>query len=198
MGRVNPKLLIALVAVILLAVYIKLSNPYREFSTRQYWEAATLASVDEVPDEALAPGNRNGGVLMWAAMGSNDPEIVAALVARGADINESDGIFKGTPLTGAAGYSANPAVIDRLIELGAEVGKLVNNGEDALMVAAQYNRNPGIVERLVHHGADPERRNARGKTALELARENDNRVAGEALEAAAAQRAESTRGTTEG
>lgn len=182
MSSVNPKLLIVLVVVILFAVFIKLSNPYREFSTREYWESATIDSVYEIPEEALKPGNRNGGVLMWAAMATNEPEIITALVQRGADINEADGIFKGTPLTGAAGYNSNPEIIDKLIELGADITQKVNNNEDALMVAAQYNTNPGIIERLIFHGAESNLKNKQGRTALELATKNSNEVAKEALE----------------
>ena len=182
MSSVNPKLLVALVVVIVLAVFIKVSNPNREYSTQEYWESATIDSVYEVPDEALEPGNRNGGVLMWAAMGTKDPEILSNLVKRGSQINEVDGIFKGTPLTGAAGYNSNPAIIDKLIELGADITQKVNNNADALMVAAQFNTNPGIIEKLVFHGADVKRTNSQGKTALDLAIENNNEVAKEALE----------------
>jgi len=182
MSSVNPKLLIALVVVILLAVFIKMSNPYREYSTQEYWESATIDAVYSIPDEALVPGNKNGSVLMWAAMATKNPEILSALVQRGAEINEADGIFKGTPLTGAAGYNSNPAIIDKLIELGADISQNVNNNEDALMVAAQYNMNPGIVEKLVFHGADVKRKNSQSRTALDLAIMNNNEVAKQALE----------------
>ncbi|MCG7930204.1 MAG: ankyrin repeat domain-containing protein [Candidatus Thiodiazotropha lotti] len=177
MSQVNPKLLIALAVVILFAVYLKVSNPHRKFSTQEYWADATLQSVAEVPDEALEPGNKNGGVLMWAAMAVEDPQIIEALVARGAEVNEADSIFKGTPLTGAAGYSSNPAVIDKLIDLGADINQLVNNGEDALMIAAQYNRHGPVVDRLIHHGADTERKNSRGMRAEDLAIKNNNQPA---------------------
>ncbi len=182
MSSINPKLLIVLVVVILFALFIKVSNPHREYSTQKYWESATIESVYAVPDEALAVGNRNGGVLMWAAMATKDPEIIHALVQRGAGINEADGVFMGTPLTGAAGYNSTPDIIDTLIELGADINQKVNNGEDALMVAARYNTSPGILERLVFHGADIRRENAQGKTALDLAIESNNLVARKALE----------------
>jgi hypothetical protein len=182
MSSVSPKYIIALVLVVVFVVFIKVTNPYREFSTQDYWASATIESVHKVPDEALKPGNRNGGVLMWAAMTASDPKIISALVERGADINESDAVFKGTPLTGAAGYSSNPEIIDELIRLGADVNKKVNNNEDALMVAAQYNSHPGIIERLVYHGADITNKNLQGKTALDLATTHNNDVAKEALE----------------
>jgi len=183
MSSVNPKLLIALAIVIAFAVFVKLNNPYRQYSTGEFWATATVSAVDEMPDEALKPGNKNGPVLMWAAMSVRDPKIISALVQRGADVNESDGnVFKGTPLTGAAGYSASPAIIDQLIQLGADVNHTVNNNEDALMIAAQYNRNPGIIERLVFHGTDMGRTNCPGHSALYLAIKNKNEVAREALE----------------
>ncbi len=169
-------MLATLVAAIVFVTYIKVSNPYREFSTQKYWQSATIESVNEIPDEALKPGNRNGGVLMWAAIASNNPDILSALVERGADINESDGIFKGTPLTGAASYSTNVEVIDRLIALGADINKKVHNNEDALMIAARQSKTPAIIERLVFHGADVYRRNARGETAYDIARRGKNKV----------------------
>jgi ankyrin repeat protein len=183
MSSVNPKLLLALVVVILLAVIIKVSNPHKKYSTQEFWKSASLDVVFEIPDEILKPGNRNGGVLMWAAMSTNDPEILSALVRRGAEINEVDGMFKGTPLTGAAGYSSNPEIIDRLIKLGADINQKVNNNEDALMIAAQYNHNPGIIQRLIYHGFDVTNKNSQGKTALDLAIKNNNETAKAELEA---------------
>ena len=58
--RVNPKLLWLLVAVIAYAVATRLANPHRKYSTRQYWESATVAQVADVPQKALLPGNKNG------------------------------------------------------------------------------------------------------------------------------------------
>lgn len=181
MEAVNPKYIVALGIVTVLVILLKLSNPYRAYSTDAYWQDATIAEVLEVPAAALEPGNKNGSVLMWAAMNVSDPALLAALVERGADVNESDPIFTGTPLSSAAGYSKHPEIIDELIRLGADIDKQVSNGEDALMVAAQYNVNEGIIERLIHHGADPKRINAQGKTALDLARAKNNTVAEAAL-----------------
>ena len=174
MQTIKPIYLIALAVVILLVIYIKVSNPYREYSTAQYWENATLESVAQIPDEALMPGNKNGPVIMWAAIGTNNTDIIQALYERGSDINESDGIFKGTPLTGAAGYSEYPEIIDRLIKLGADIHKKVHNNETALMIAAQYNENAGIATALVKHGAILSNKNKQGKTALDLAKLNNN------------------------
>ena len=182
MSNVKPIYLVALLFVVLFVVYLKISNPYREFGTSDFWQNATVQTVIEVPNEALKPGNKNGPVLMWAAIGATDPEILKALVARGAQINETDGIFKGTPLTGAAGYAKRPKMIDALINLGADVHKTVHNGETALMIAAQFNKNPGIISTLRKHGADLDKKSESGKTALDFAKENKNETAIKELE----------------
>ena len=179
--NVNPKLLAVLFAVIALAVGLRFLNPDKKYSTRQFWERSTVATVAEVPQRALARGNKNGGVLMWAAMGARDPEILKALVARGADVNETDVIFGGTPMSGAAGKSEHPEMIGVLKSLGADVNKRVNNGETPAMIAAQYNRTPGIIEALREAGADLDARSVQGKTALDFAKEAENEVVVAAL-----------------
>jgi len=174
MLAVKPVYLVALAVVILFVIYAKFSNPYREYSTAEFWENATLASVAQIPDEALKPGNKNGPVIMWAAIGASNTELIKALIDRGSDVNESDGIFKGTPLTGAAGYSRYPEIIDELIKQGADINKKVHNEETALIIAARYNENPGIAKTLVKHGAKVNDKNKQGKTALDLAKRNNN------------------------
>ena len=179
--KASPKLLLLLAVVIAGAVVLKLWNPDRKYSTRQFWERATVASVADVPQRALARGNRNGGVLMWAAMGAKDPAILRALVARGADVNESDPVFGGTPMSAAAGKSEHPEMIAMLDELGADANKRVSNGQTPAMVAAQYNRTPGIIEALRAAGADLDARSADGRTALDFARQAGNDVVERAL-----------------
>jgi len=175
-------LLATLIAVIVFAAFVKLSNPHREFSTQEYWRTATIESIKEIPDEALKPGNRNGGILMWAAIASNDPDILTALVKRGADINEADVIFKGTPLTGAASFSSNPDIIDRLIELGANIHQKVHYDEDALMIAARQSNSPAIIKRLVFHGADIYRKNSNDETAFDIAKYGNNKITMDVLD----------------
>ncbi len=177
MKSVNPKLLLVLVLVIVFAGALKIMNPHKKYSTQDYWRTATVADVANVPDEALKPGNKNGGVLMWAATSTPDPAVITALVERGADINESDLMFSGTPLTGAAGYSNNPDVVRELVRLGADIHKKVNNDETALMIAAQYNDTPAIIQTLVDLGADINAKNKQDLTALDLAKLKKNQSA---------------------
>lgn len=178
---VDRKLLIALGATLVLAATYELGSPHRKYSTRQFWQDATVATVADVPAAALQPANKHGSVLMWAAMGARDTEILRALVRRGADVNESDVKFGGTPISAAAGKSTRPEMITVLVRLGADVNKRVNNGETAAMVAAQYNVTPGIIEALDEAGADFAAKNFQGKTALDLARENENATVEKAL-----------------
>ena len=179
----NSRFRLTLLAIATLAIagLATFGNPHRKYSTRQFWEKATVASVAEVPQEALAPGNRNGSVLMWAAMGARDPEILRALVARGADPNESDVKFGGTPISAAAGKSEHPEMITMLESLGADPNKRLSNRNTPAMVAAKYNRTPGIIEALAAAGADMSLRNGDGHDVYYLARAHRNKVVEQAL-----------------
>lgn len=181
MTSVKPKYLIVLALVVVFAGALKVMNPHKKYSTREFWESATVQSVSEVPAQALKPNNKNGSVLMWAAIGTSDPSVIRALVERGAQVNERDPIFSGLPITGAAGYARNPEIIRELVKLGAEINTKVNNDETALLIAAQYNTNEGIIETLVSLGANLYDKTSQGKNALDLATENNNKTAEKAL-----------------
>ncbi|MDR2174165.1 MAG: ankyrin repeat domain-containing protein [Burkholderiales bacterium] len=175
--------LIALIFAVVIFGAVKLTNPHRKYSTAEFWEQATVASVQEVPQKALQPGNRNGSVLMWAAMGTSDVEIIRELVYRGANVNESDPQFSGTPISAAAGYGRSPQIITELVRLGGDVNKTVNNDETPLMIAARFNHKPWFVEALVAAGARVDAENAQGATALDIAIRNQNTTAEQALRA---------------
>lgn len=184
MQTVNPKLVFALMVVIVFVAYLKLSNPYKQYSRQAYWETATVQDVYSIPDEALLPGNKNGPVLLWAATTAKDPKVIVALVERGADVNESDtGVFSGTPLSAAAGYSTTPEIIDVLIELGADIHKVVgSNDKTPLIIAAEINGNPDIAESLIRNGSNLEYRDATGRTALQQAKKFENKEVHKLLE----------------
>jgi ankyrin repeat protein len=175
MKSVNPILLIVLAGVIAMAVFLKVTNPYKKYSQQAYWRSATVSNVKEIPNEALLRGNKNGPVLMWAAMAANDPKIIAALVERGADANEPDIMFSGTPLSAAAGYSTNPAIVDELVRLGAKIDKVVGSEKKTpLIIAAEINPKPEIAESLIKNGADTAYRDLTGRNALEAAIKFEN------------------------
>lgn len=172
MGSVNPKLVIVLVLVIAFVGYLKISNPYKKYSQQAFWVSATVDDVYAIPSDALLPGNKNGPVLLWAATTTTKPEVIAALVSRGAGINEQDTglIFSGTPLSAAAGFNTNPLIIDELIKLGADIHKVVGTKDKTpLIIAAEINPESTIIERLINHGADTAYRDLTGRNALEQA-----------------------------
>ena len=43
--RVDPKLLVLLLVVVAIAAVVRLGNPHRKYSTREFWETATVATV---------------------------------------------------------------------------------------------------------------------------------------------------------
>ncbi len=184
MKKVNPALVAVFLLVVALVVIMKISNPHKKYSRQAFWRTATVQDVHSVPKEALARGNKNGPVLMWAASATNNPDVISALVERGANVNESDvGLLSGTPLSAAAAYSDNPLIIDELIKLGAEINKVVgSNDKTPLIIAAELNKNPKILERLIEHGADIEYRDLTGRTALEQAKRFKNLEVVEFLE----------------
>ena len=115
----------------------------------------------------------------YAARYSVFPAIVAALVGAGADVNtrnrrgsqptdwyrysDDDARLAATgetPLHHAAQYNANPALVDALVAVGADVGATGGDLLDTpLHYAAQHNPNPAVVEALVEAGADVNARN---------------------------------------
>lgn len=148
------------------------------YSTEEYWETASIEDVNNVPMEALLQGNKNGSVLTWAAVGTNDPRILTALVDRGADIHEVDAIYGGTALSAAASDTDNPAIIDVLIEHGAKVNKVISDYKKSpLLIAAEFNHNPEIIKRLLAHGADATHRDKQKRNALDIARLHNNTAA---------------------
>lgn len=178
MKAINPKLLLVLAIVAAWAAYTVVSNPHKKYSRQDYWQTATVQDVYSVPEEAILPGNKNGSVLMWAASATKDPRIISALVERGAEINEEDIIFSGTPLSAAAAYNSNPQIIDELIKLGAEINKTVgSNDKTPLIIAAELNSTPEIIESLIRNGADLNYRDSTGHTALEQAKRFHNEPA---------------------
>lgn len=173
MHSVNPKVIVVLIAVIVAVVAFKLSNPHRKYSTQQFWETATADAVYEIPQAALDAGNKNGPVLMWAAMAAKDPRIVSRLINRGANPNEID-LLGGTALVGAASYNSNPEIIRILVKAGADINQTVRFDNSPLIAAASYATNPAIVETLIELGANPDHKNVKGRNAMDHAKYYNN------------------------
>ena len=74
----------------------------------------------------------------------------------------------------------NPDVLRLLIDLGADVNAVDNNGRTPLMLAARYSTaaphtsNLGIFEFLINNGADVSMKCEEGRNALNYAEANGN------------------------
>lgn len=108
-------------------------------------------------------------ILMWAAAGNTNPNVIHALIKAGAKIDEKD--HDGcTALMFAAMKNSNPEVIKALIKAGANINEKENEkGTDSLMLAAMINPEPEITKALIKAGADINAKDNKGGNALILA-----------------------------
>ena len=92
--------------------------------------------------------------LHWAVY-NDQPELVAALIEAGADV-ETTNNYGASPL-GEAAITGNPAVIEMLLAAGADPNASSPEGQTALMVLAR-TENTEASKILLEHGADPDLR----------------------------------------
>ncbi len=97
-------------------------------------------------------------------------EIVAALLAAGADVHGRDARQRTPWLDAARG--GRLGVLERLAEAGADPQALDADGRNALMLAClAENVSPLLVRRLLEWGLPPDHADAQGKRAVDLAAE---------------------------
>jgi len=102
--------------------------------------------------------------LLHFASFSSYPESVSYFLAKGLDL-ESKNIDGSTPLRMAAGVCDNTQVLQTLIDAGADIHTIDNDGENLLITAAR-NPNPEITKFVLKLGFDTEDRDNEGFTAL--------------------------------
>jgi hypothetical protein len=85
-------------------------------------------------------------------------DVVAALIANGADVNAKDNDGK-TPLH----WAMNADVVEALIAHGADVNAKDNEGSTPLHGATDHG-DADIVETLIAHGADVNAKDNKGRT----------------------------------
>ena len=110
--------------------------------------------------------------LHLASQSNPDPEVVAALLEAGADLQAPGGAGFRAPANSPlhyAGANPNPAVATALLDAGADVNALSPSGRTPLHEAAAYASNPAVIELLVAAGADVNARDLNGYTPMHSA-----------------------------
>ena len=125
------------------------------------------AALDSGADVNLHQGD-TGMTALIAAVKYNQ-EVIALLLAAGADVNAKDTQYDGTALMWAAYTASASDVIMALLKAGADIGAKDNRGMTALMWAATHNLNPEVTDTLLKNGADIKARDNGGATALTAA-----------------------------
>ncbi|MCU1244257.1 MAG: Ankyrin [Acidobacteria bacterium] len=87
------------------------------------------------------------------AVREGDVSQVRALLARGADPNQPEGVNGWTPLLHAV-HKNQAGSVQALLDGHADVNRAAPNGATPLMMAAGYGYTP-VVELLLRRGADP-------------------------------------------
>ncbi|XP_065882950.1 fibronectin type 3 and ankyrin repeat domains protein 1-like [Dysidea avara] len=103
----------------------------------------------------------------WAVDGGHI-DVVQYILNDGMDVDDTDGISKWTPLMRLASLGGSIQMAQVLIDRGAKVNKLDNEGKSVLMLAT-LRSNEQLVKLLLKSGADAQYKNGYGKTALDFA-----------------------------
>ena len=133
-----------------------------EWRTPEYVKTATVADVRRCLAAGADQGTRNA-FLYTAARYNEDPAVVNALVAAGADPNAGAG-FSETPLH-TASIAGNPVMINALVAAGADPNARNRIGETPLHMASILNK-AAAIKALLAAGADPHARNNYSETPL--------------------------------
>jgi ankyrin repeat protein len=135
-----------------------------------------LARVRELVEKHHAQANSyspDGFPVVALAAFLGQREVVEYLAAHGADINAAATNGSGyNALTGAV-TSGHVAVVQWLLENGADANYRYSGGYSPLLTAAANGRLD-IAKLLLAHGADPHATTDDGKSALSLAKERNH------------------------
>lgn len=93
-------------------------------------------------------------------------DTVSECLNAGADVSARAEITGNTPLMFASAISKNPAVLEVLLEAGADVNARDAGGKTPLFLAVSLNSMPEVVTFLLNAGANVNARNQQGNTPL--------------------------------
>ena len=162
-----------------------------EWNTEAYFEAVTVEDVTAclaAGADVAARTDAGHTPLHHAASVNEDPAVIEALVAAGADLETRNTNDVGATALGYAAFgNANPAVLEALLAAGADPTVRTDDGLTLLHLAARGNESPAVIEALVAAGVNLEERDDDGWTPLQRAASyNENPAVIEALVAAGA------------
>ena len=152
----------------------QLAQDCRMWNTRWFFRKATVQDVNTCLAAGAEPSLHSAG------MYTDNPEVIAALVRAGANLNARDS-QKTTPLHYAARSNENPEVIAVLVRAGANLNARNEYKDTPLHYAVSYNENPEVIAALVRAGANLNARDDDKRTPLKLAIWRNNLAATEIL-----------------
>ena len=142
-------------------------------------------AYSEVPVDPSAR-DRNGWTPLHEAVRDSQPEVIAALLAAGADVNAGND-FGSTALLMAVGEMwPDTAMIRTLLRAGANT-ELGDRFQTTPLLMAAMRKDGPVFTMLLEHGANPCARTTEGKTILDYA---DNHERMQPIATAAWQRCE--------
>lgn len=166
-----------------------------EGTTAIVWAAQNCANPDVVRFLArsgakLDAADNLGRTALINAAGFNDNvEVLNTLLEAGALTEAREAMFGATALMYASAFRTQQAVeaITALIDAGADLEALNDQGRTPLLFAAQHTDNADVIRTLLAAGADAKATDETGKSVLDIARAEciiDNSEVVAALEAA--------------
>lgn len=95
----------------------------------------------------------NGLSVLQVAVLAGHKDVIHTLLEQGANVNYKVDELALNTLMLAVKYTEDPTIIKLLIEYGAKVNEINEDGYSALLIAAQYNSSPTIISLLINSGA---------------------------------------------
>ena len=140
------------------------------------WTAsATVESLSRLLDfdtTLVSRTGSEGSLLHSLARFNPDPDVIALLLDRGADIRAVNALGENALFSAAVGKS--PAIVALLVERGLPVDAANEYNETALFQAARWNEDPAMVAMFLDLGADLNGGEYSWRTALHEAAANKN------------------------